>query len=398
VINLPSNEIDILPMQKSQINKRVHLAFLDGIRALAALWVVFAHTYEFRRGGNFGDGLSSIPARFLLSAHFAVDVFIVLSGFCLTLPFAKKGISSAGAMPFFRRRARRILPPYYAAIIASILILAATGAPLHSLLHPYRTLAANLLLLQDVFWRKDTIDAPLWSVATEWKIYFLFPFLLGLVKRNGLPTMLLAAGLIAYSIVLTTYFFAPDVYRGFCSWYLLLFAIGVYASFQAFGATAKPSSFHTVAGGASVALALWCLGWHFRDTLYYPILDPAAGVLAAMGLVALARVKNPHSRLPIPMTMSILSCRPLVWIGSFSYSLYLTHYTVLEALNSFFLRIHGGIPPPRTSEIIANCVEIPLTVAFAYIFHLIFERPFMTKPAPKTEHQAEVAAVVSPAP
>ena len=41
-----------------------------------------------------------------------------------------------------------------------------------------------------------------------------------------------------------------------------------------------------------------------------------------------------------------------------------------------------------------------LVLPFAYLFHLAFERPFMSKPGTKikTEAQAEAAAITSPAP
>ncbi len=47
-----------------------------------------------------------------------------------------------------------------------------------------------------------------------------------------------------------------------------------------------------------------------------------------------------------------------------------------------------------------NALIVLITLGMAYLFHLAFERPFMTKPGVKirTQTQAEAAAIVNPAP
>ena len=104
----------------------VHLAHLDGLRGLAALFVVLHHVWLTVWPLEYG--LAPVGSAALLTGvfafgHFAVAVFIVLSGFCLTLPVARAGELRGGARRFFRRRARRILPPYYAALALSLLLL-----------------------------------------------------------------------------------------------------------------------------------------------------------------------------------------------------------------------------------------------------------------------------------
>ena len=69
--------------------------------------------------------LLGLLTNWLLYGHLAVDVFIVLSGFCLMLPVARSGGALAdGARGFFVRRARRILPPYFAAFTISVALTA----------------------------------------------------------------------------------------------------------------------------------------------------------------------------------------------------------------------------------------------------------------------------------
>lgn len=84
---------------------RFHLAHLDGLRALAALYVMLDHAalevwpglLSHRVGGPSGVALQCFTY-----AHFAVSVFIVLSGFCLMLPIIKnRGLLRGGAINFF---------------------------------------------------------------------------------------------------------------------------------------------------------------------------------------------------------------------------------------------------------------------------------------------------------
>jgi len=109
---------------------RVEFAFADGLRALAALTIAIYHSYLFT--GHTGQARSGLPRamRVLQLGHLAVPVFIVLSGFVLMLPVARRadGALAGGAAGFLRRRARRILPPYYAALALSLGLIAA--APL----------------------------------------------------------------------------------------------------------------------------------------------------------------------------------------------------------------------------------------------------------------------------
>ena len=79
--------------------------------------------------------------------HYAVAVFIVLSGFCLMLPVTRdpNGRLPGGFAAYLGRRARRILPPYYAALgmcWIAIALIPALRQPAH--LHGH---AAHVLRL-----------------------------------------------------------------------------------------------------------------------------------------------------------------------------------------------------------------------------------------------------------
>lgn len=99
------------------------IAYLDGMRAVAAVYVVLFHATSMLGRGS--TGLSKILQVLFQFGHEAVAIFIVLSGYCLMLPVARGGL---GKLPtslgtFLARRAFRILPPYYAALGMSLCLL-----------------------------------------------------------------------------------------------------------------------------------------------------------------------------------------------------------------------------------------------------------------------------------
>ena len=124
----PPGHAELPPAALVHGAQRAHLDHLDGVRGLAALFVVLHHAWLLT-ADHFPiaaeTGLLGLLTNWLLYGHLAVDVFIVLSGFCLILPVARSGGALAGgAAGFYRRRARRILPPYFAALTISVALTA----------------------------------------------------------------------------------------------------------------------------------------------------------------------------------------------------------------------------------------------------------------------------------
>src|ERR1700742_3376069 len=74
---------------------------LDGVRGVAALTVVLHH---------IGVGQS------VQIGHFAVMIFFVISGYCITASVESCRRSSGGFRQFMLKRVRRIYPPYILAI------------------------------------------------------------------------------------------------------------------------------------------------------------------------------------------------------------------------------------------------------------------------------------------
>jgi len=371
----------------------LRLEYLDGLRALAALYVVLFHA-----GVGFVDperpvhGFARNLQRGLSFGHDAVAVFIVLSGYCLMLPVARAPVPGQlvrGIADYVARRAWRILPPYFAALGGSLLLIALAPVletPTKTIwadsfpAFEFGAIASHLLLIHNLSpaWI-HRINGPLWSVATEWQIYFVFPFvLLPIWRRFGAASSLLAAFALGAGLTLIV----PSAAHSACSWYIGLFGLGMCAAGTDFAS--RPAErwlrervpwvfvcaglLAALACGTTVLVKYW-----FR---FMPYSDALVGAAAASVLLCL----TPHALRPAqrpPLLLRVLQSGPLVALGRFSYSLYLTHLPVV-ALCYFGLRRLDLSPNAEMLALIA--LGLPLSLLFSYAFFWVFERRFVGAP------------------
>ena len=90
----------------------------------------------------------------------------------------------------------------------------------------------------------------------------------------------------------------------------------------------------------------------------------------------------------------VLECRPAVWLGSVSYSLYLIHFPLLPLVARPVAML--GLPPVLHLLTLLP-VAILAVLTATYPFHVLFERPWMPG-RPRNQAEAALAAAVSPAP
>ncbi|HYQ45146.1 MAG TPA: acyltransferase [Polyangiaceae bacterium] len=371
----------------------LRLEYLDGLRAVAALYVVLFHA-----GVGFLDaqrpllGFARHLQRGLSFGHDAVAVFIVLSGYCLMLPVARAAESGRlvrGVPDYIARRAWRILPPYFATLagtLLSIALLPVLETPTKTIwadsfpAFEFGAIASHVLLIHNLSptWI-HRINGPLWSVATEWQIYFVFPFvLLPIWRRFGAATSVIAAFTLGSALT----FIVPTAAHSASSWYIGLFALGMCAA--GIGFSARPSEQRLreeVPWGIVCVVLLAAVGCGITLLIKYwfrfmPYSDALVGAATASALLYLTPYAlRPSERAPLPLRL--LQSGPLVGVGRFSYSLYLTHLPVV-ALCYFGLRRLDLSPNAEMLSLIA--LSLPLSVLFSYAFYWVFERRFVGAP------------------
>ena len=97
---------------------------LDSVRGLAALWVFAYHVWQFGGSPPLPVSFAGISFDLFAPIHHGpagVDVFMVLSGFCLFWPLTRNP-SAFDWKQYAVKRARRILPAYYGAMAYAILV------------------------------------------------------------------------------------------------------------------------------------------------------------------------------------------------------------------------------------------------------------------------------------
>jgi peptidoglycan/LPS O-acetylase OafA/YrhL len=356
----------------------VRIEFVDGLRALAALFVVLHHAWLIIWPVYYKEypekGWPESLTTWLSYGHFPVTFFIVISGFCLGLPIARKGAEGwKGAWNFYSRRARRIIPPYYASmVVIGILILTLIGERTGTHWDGNATInwgrvGYAFLMLNNVV-PGSSINGVYWSIAVEWQIYLVFPLLVVLWLRFGVWWATLAATLVGYAVA---YYTANTPYILLSGQFYAMFALGFLAAYLAHNPT-WVKRLSKVPWALVSVLLLAALGFHLRTISlmtampWFPIYDIVVGLAALCVLLAGCfgdrRVNG------------LLCTRPLLQIGAFSYSLYLMHMPILQLAWQYTIR-PMWLPEWEQFKLLA-IFGVPACLLTAWLFYILIERHF----------------------
>ncbi len=376
------------------------LLFLDGLRGLAAFYVMVGHARWLLWEG-YSDGYLRHPQDYSLASklgvyffslfkygHEAVLFFFVLSGFVIHLRYARQLAAPSasgicfGWAAFVWRRARRLYPPLLAAILLSFCLDAFgqwQGFPVYFQNTPYpninenvvphlelATLGGNLAFLMDAYVPAFGTDGPLWSLKFEWWFYMLYPLFWWITKRSWVAATVLMTLLFGAS-------FGPcywplrllqQVFSAMLIWWLGVLLADVHAG-------RIRLSWKTVAVVAmAIGGAVWALVGDGRSLA----IGCGFAALLASGFALEARGKR----------LSWLEkLKPL---GDMSYTLYVTHFPVLVLLSGWLMsRSEGGVLPRHFGWV---WVGMGLTMALAYGLHFVVEKPFLSRAVSASKHAA----------
>ncbi|MCX6368963.1 MAG: acyltransferase [Armatimonadetes bacterium] len=362
------------------------LEFLDGLRALAALYVLLHHvrnaTFTDRAYSGTGKGLLNIITFPLTYGHLAVALFIVLSGYCLMLPVLSR--EHFEPKTFLLRRAQRILPPYYAALILTFGITLLSNALSVSLKDAisWQGILARIFLCQEIpraiLWEWNL---PLWSVAVEWKIYLVFPLVVAGIRRFGaektVAATLLCSLVLLYGLALLTPL-APSLTLslmepvGVMPQLLGLFGFGVLAAVwsRSVGRLSQKQLRLGALIGMGLGVGLEALWQNTSKELPRFVTDYLFGAGAACLLAYLAQA--PKSRL-----RALVEWRSLVALGGMSYSVYLLHDPIVRLLSrGLLLRLPISHVP---YFVLLSALSLMVTLALSWLFFRLVEQPTLRK-------------------
>jgi len=362
---------------------------LDAMRGGAALAVVTYHALGVAPRTALSGWESSLPQITAYVVHYAfagIYLFFVISGFCIHLFWAKAraaGIHepTINFFSFWKRRVRRLYPPYFAAL-ALYLCYLGYKTPVHVTGFYLWDVLLHVFMVHNVDLRTTyTINGAFWTLAIEEQLYLAYFLLLFLRIRYGwTKTLLLCFSarvvwlIMGHAVSASLGIHIPVTEAAATNWFI--WALGALSVEAALGIVKLPRwCFRLSAAGIAVgcAMALAQLlplvdqtGW--VHDLGWLVMHPAWGVgfFVLVNYAVAAEQRWRVKSLQVPRLIPSLAS-----VGLISYSLYLTHSFVLMHWYWFgFTRRH--------ILTISLLIMTPLSVAFAWVFFRICERPFMT--------------------
>jgi peptidoglycan/LPS O-acetylase OafA/YrhL len=336
---------------------------LDGLRGMAALAVVLHHLEIYNDG------------------HFAVMVFFVISGYCITASAESCRRSGIGFGQFMARRVKRIYPPYLLSVLffsATRIIKATTGAH-NDLQWPLLDWIQNLTLTQWVSNAFHPIPWPsanphlfvpaFWSLNYEEQFYLVIAIGLVLATTKRIP---LVASVVLLAVIgfVWNWLIPGNWICGFFIEYWMHFALGSFLYFALCVFTDQRSR-------RAFLVAVLLLGLVSAGRLFPWTAHTTADLRSMVELAFLSAVTLSLFLLrPLSPRISRMAVwRPIAALGTISYSLYLIHQFNLNLVATIAQRVLPiGIPRFATIT-----TMVGLHLALATLFWYCCERPFLTR-------------------
>jgi peptidoglycan/LPS O-acetylase OafA/YrhL len=315
-----------------------HLGVLDGLRGLAIVLVVLAHSGQmgYRPGFDLGSVRVGIET-LTVGGSLGVEMFFYLSGFVLFLPYARAMLEGT-ALPtlghFIDRRVMKIVPSFYlVAIVAGLFLYQSPSAVPDVPREIFRHLTFVFPFFHDSLY---SISSPLWSLGIEVQFYVLFPAIAACMRRRPLVTF---AALVAigesFRLWLASVGYNNDIY-----WVpqlpgqIDLFGMGMISAYGYLRFRAHRFEPRVSAVATLVAILSLAVGTIMVNNLY--------DVTVASGTGAHFAWHNDHRFLfgvvMATLTLSSLFARSawraivanpvLIWFSVISYNLYLWHVPI----------------------------------------------------------------------
>jgi peptidoglycan/LPS O-acetylase OafA/YrhL len=366
---------------------------LDFFRGFAAFWVVMDHSCDRWIFSGNTQYLNHPLYAFSIRGQLGVVLFFVISGYCITATAWSSLYKSKSVLRYALDRIRRIYPPYLATLIltalATAVISLAEGHHLipkvnHLQAYPseFKFWFANLFLLQRV------LDTPLvnivfWSLCYEIFFYIIIGIFLKISQYLWK----------SYSQKAGTIFFVCSIGASAAITLVRLILVG----------TAKfPFDlWHEFAIGGLLFFLL-----EFKESTV-PQFDKILSLTIyinvfvvtglTIGFALLRRIDGTdvgHPSSTIKSFVSLLFCiiliairpidaqlskhrflKPFMWLGAFSYSLYLTHPIILPFID--ILSRRAGLT--GSLYLIAFWLQVSIAVVFGRIFFYLVERHWISK-------------------
>jgi peptidoglycan/LPS O-acetylase OafA/YrhL len=344
-----------------------HLPALDGVRGLAILLVLVFH---WTQAIGSASKLFNVLAKVSSIGWIGVDLFFVLSGYLITTILLKTRDGAEYYAPFFFRRSLRILPLYVG-------FLACVQFVVWPLLQRYSpetvsnatgmaTMGWVWLFMGNVLMAMHGGNAvPMftnvfWSLAVEEQFYLIWPIVVRNVRAITLEKVALALLFVAplLRLLLTTLQIGHPV----ASYTLMptrVDALAAGALLSVWSLTPEGQdrigrySLSMIALGiAALSVLLWARGSSYVDPVmrtigYSGVMFVMAGIV---GVALLARKRD--------FIYKVFTVPLLLWLGRYSYGLYVLHVPIFAVLRRVLMRYLGNDAVGLAAQALISAVAV----------------------------------------
>jgi peptidoglycan/LPS O-acetylase OafA/YrhL len=386
---------------------------IDGLRAIAMLMVLVHHVVSIYLEDTHRLGTQHLPddwnkiallsplVNWILNLGIGVPIFCVISGFVLTIPFARnynRGTAPPKFWLYLLRRLIRMEPPYVVSMtFLFLMILMPWRMGLgyaKGMLHVFgpHYLASLAYLHAQIYGTPSWISGVAWTLEIELQFYLLLPLIarIFLIRQATLRRCLIAVMMLGSAYV--AQFVLPSLNNPRLTYSLLLqlhfFLAGMLlADIHLDPPRAwqlSPLRGDLVAAALTV-LVIYVLHWQERLAWIQPFL------IAAL-FFAVFRAKwfgrffaSPWLTIP----------------GTFCYTVYLYHFFIATRVLPYTIRLFPPTHPLLVDGLVQVLLLLPPVLLVSSFFYVLVERPFVVlshevasrfKPAPSPKTAAPVAS------
>ncbi len=318
------------------------LDWLDGMKGIAILWIVFFHFFvaygEGRTPWLLGAGyhatyektcaplppgpgalclVSTVLTAVAQLGFHGVGVFLVLSGFGLAYSLARTGRPAHGWPGWYRDRVVRLFPMYWVAHL--VYLVSPFQARLDPLDHRFvlSLLGDRVAPIETLFYY---FNPALWYFGLLLQLYLVCPVLFAAVERLGVARFLVVVAAVTFVARWALLFALPVspqwVQGGFFACRLWEFGVGMAAGVLWRRRPAETGAVVLSRRGLLAGTVLYALGLASYGALWsYVLTDALIGTGLAIVLAHVARRLGPVRWLG----------PALIAVGASSYGLYLVH-------------------------------------------------------------------------
>lgn len=357
-------------------SNQLYLPEIDGIRFLAISLVVLFHIHGYfvaKTSAAFSDAPDNyrLLNTFLEHGNRGVELFFVLSGFILCLPFAHQYINNGKKVllsKYYLRRLTRLEPPYFIAMTAILLMQLAIHVKPPSVLFP-SWLASLIYSHNIIYHHKSFLTTVAWSLEIEIQFYLVAPILFRalLVQKHLRRYMILAT---YAALLLLQYYYPPKVVTIYA--FAEYFLAGILLADLYVSNTFADLFRNRLIIPISIICLTAIIYWPFRSLAAMPYMPMLSRILFpfTIALFFYTVLKN-------EVIKKVFSYKFIPVIGGMCYSLYLLHYTIISVLGRFTMGFH------LTEYYIPNLllqfflIGVPV-LAISSVYYYFIERPFMS--------------------